>query len=87
MVPMKKLKRRSFAICLEAALKIIQVGVMQITTLLDETEGSVTTREGPFKGTLTEKELRVIDQRKSKIFDLTQDLRKVARHLWKTSRD
>lgn len=53
--------------------------------LVEQDEALVIVREGPLMHGLTDKELKLLKQRKTKLYEISKDLGKIARHLHKTS--
>lgn len=82
----KRAKRRAYSMVLHTAAGMLEAGWHLIGSLLDENEAVVVVREGPLKHALTEQEVRILDVRRKRLYALAQEIRKVARHLWRTSR-
>lgn len=82
----KRLERRAMSILLHTVVKLMEQAWFLLGCLLDEDEASVVVREGPLMRCLSEKEVRLMDQRRKKLWELAQDLKTIANHLRKTSR-
>lgn len=82
----KRIKRRAVAITLFASARAMEVGVGELYQLLRQDNGEGHQKDSPLKGALTDKEYRLVEQRHKAGRKLIDDIRKIAQHLWKTSK-
>lgn len=81
-----KLRRQQVAIRLHASARGLEVGNHELLEVLRGDNGEGSEQYNLMKGSLTEKEHRLIDQRRKKIRECIDDIRKISNHIYKTTR-
>lgn len=78
----KRLKRRAVATVIFAAARGLEVSLDRLRDVIPQDE----TSNKEFQGALTEKEGRLLTQRYRAGRKSIEDIRKIAQHLWNTSK-
>lgn len=82
-----RMKRRAASHLLYLVAQTVEHCWFLINQLLETNEGSerALTGKNDLEGCLTDKEDKLLRQRAKKLYDISRDLSKISRHLWKTS--
>jgi len=82
-----KVKRQAVSVNLHAGCRAIEVGTHELLQALRVHNAEGSEKHNPLRGALTEKEFRLIRQRRDKINEAVADLRKIANSIQRSATD
>lgn len=82
-----KIKRRAMSVLIHQAAWMVDHGRMLLFNIMRIQNAEGSERHNPLRGCLTDQEYKLIRQRFRVLKELVEDLRKIANHLERSSRD
>ena len=82
----KRIRRRAVSILLFASARGMEVGAQELYGLIRIEAGEGAEQDDELYGALTEREYNLVRQRYRAAKNIIEDVRKIANHLWKTSK-